>query len=59
MITILIAAYLIIGAFSFVLIWIALIASKQRNNKAKDLNHERIESVLLRESHTKPSSFRP
>ena len=59
MITILIAAYLIIGAFAFALIWIALIASKRRNNSAKDVNQERIKSVFLRKSHTKPSSFRP
>lgn len=59
MITILITAYLIIGAFAFALIWLALIASKRRHNSAKDVNHERIESVLLRKSHTKPSSFRP
>lgn len=59
MITILIAAYLIIGAFVFALIWMVLIASKRRYNTAKNGNQEKSrEAVILRESQAKPSSFR-
>lgn len=59
MITILIATYLIVGAFAFGLIWAALIASKRRDNRVKNVNRERLESNLFRESHTKPGSFQP
>ena len=59
MITILIATYLIIGALAFGLIWAALIASKRRNNRVKNVTRERLESKHLRESHTEPGSFWP
>jgi hypothetical protein len=59
MITILVATYLILGAFAFALIWAALIASKRRSNRVKNVNRERLESKLLRESTTKPSNFQP
>jgi hypothetical protein len=54
---ILIAAYLIIGAFVSALIWVVLIASKRRENKAKSVKRERLESKLFRETNTKPSRF--
>lgn len=52
MLTILIATYLILGALAFALIWAALIASKRRDNRAKIVNRERLESKIFRESHT-------
>jgi hypothetical protein len=58
MITILIAAYLLLGAFAFALIWMALQASKRRDNRAKNVSRERLETTLLRESRSKPSGFR-
>jgi hypothetical protein len=59
MIGILITAYLIIGALVSALIWVILIASKRRENKANNVNRERLESKLLREPSTKPSRFQP
>ena len=57
MIGILITIYLIIGALASALIWVILIASKRRENKAKKAKHERLESNLFREPSTKPSRF--
>ena len=57
MATILITAYLVIGALVFAWIWIILIASKRRENKAKNANRERLESNLFHEPNTKPSRF--
>ena len=54
---ILIAAYLIIGALVFALIWVILIASKRRQNVAKSVKRGRLESKLFRETNTKPSRF--
>jgi hypothetical protein len=54
---ILIAAYLGIGALVSALIWIVLIASKRRENKAKNIKSERLKSHPLGEPHTKPSRF--
>ena len=54
---ILIAAYLIIGALVFALIWVMLIASKRRQNVAKSVKRGRLESKLFRETNTKPSRF--
>jgi hypothetical protein len=54
---ILIAAYLIIGALVFALIWAMLIASKRRQNVAKSVKRGRLESKLFRETNTKPSRF--
>lgn len=59
MLGILIVAYLIIGALAFALIWIILIASKRRQNKAKMMKYERFESNLFREPSSKPSRFQP
>jgi hypothetical protein len=54
---ILIAAYLIIGALVSALIWVILIASKRRENEAKNVKRGRLESKLFRETNTKPSRF--
>lgn len=54
---ILITAYLITGAFAFALIWMALVASKRRQNKAQSSNYGRVKYNLFREPHTKPSRF--
>ena len=54
---ILIATYLIIGALVSALIWVILIASKRRENKAKNVMRGRLESNLFREPNTKPSRF--
>jgi hypothetical protein len=59
MITILIATYLIIGGFTFALIWAILVASKRRDNRVKNVNREHLEPKLFRESNTKPSGFHP
>jgi hypothetical protein len=52
---ILITAYLGIGALVSALIWVVLIASKRRENKAKNVQGERLESNLFREASKKPS----
>jgi len=57
MIGILITAYLIIGALVSALIWVILIASKRRENKAKNMKREHLESNLFHEPNTKPSRF--
>ena len=57
MIAILITAYLVVGALVSALIWIILIASKRRENKAKSVNHEGVESKLFHEPNTNPSKF--
>ncbi len=54
---ILITAYLVVGALASVLIWIILIASRGRENVAKSMKGERLESNPLREPSTKPSRF--
>jgi len=54
---ILITVYLVIGAFASALIWVILIASKRRQNKAKNAKRGRLESKLIREPNTKPSKF--
>jgi hypothetical protein len=54
---ILITAYLVIGALAFALIWVILIASKRRENKAKNVSREHIESKLFHEPNTKTSRF--
>lgn len=59
MITILISTYLSIGAFAFGLIWTTLVASKRRDNRARNDNREILESKLFRDPSTKPSSFQP
>jgi len=56
---ILITVYLIVGALVSALIWIVLIASKRRENKAKNVKRERLDSNLFRESSNKPSRFQP
>ena len=56
---ILIAAYLGIGALISALIWIILIASKRRENKAKNVKRERLKSNPLGEPNTKPSRSKP
>jgi len=53
----LITAYLVVGAFASGLIWAVLIASKRREDKAKNVNIRRSSYTLLRESNTKPSRF--
>jgi len=55
---ILIAVYLILGALASGLIWIILIASKRRGDKARNVKRERLESNLFREPNTKTSRFR-
>jgi hypothetical protein len=55
MVGILITAYLVIGALAFALIWILLIASKRRENKAKNMNRGHLESKLFRKPNTKLS----
>jgi hypothetical protein len=57
MATILIAGYFVIGALASALIWLALIASKRRENKAKQSNHERMKTNLIRKPNTKASRF--
>ena len=55
---ILVIAYLVIGAMVSALIWAILIVSKRRENKAKQVKRERLESNLFREPNTKASRFR-
>jgi hypothetical protein len=57
MVGILVAIYLVLGALASALIWIILIASKQRGNRAKDAKRERLESKLFSERSTKASRF--
>lgn len=59
MAAILIIAYLVLGALASALIWVIMIASKSRENKAKNVNPGRLESKLFREPNTKPSRFQP
>ena len=59
MAAILIIVYLVIGALASALIWVILIASKRRENKAKNVNRGLLESNLIREPNTKPSRFQP
>jgi hypothetical protein len=40
------------------LIWLILVASKRHQNKAKNVNRERLDSTLFHERNTKPSRFR-
>lgn len=54
---ILISVYLAIGALASALIWVILIASKRRENRAKKVNRGPLESKLFRETNTKPSRF--
>lgn len=54
---ILVAAYLVVGALASALIWAVLLASKRRENKAKNVNFGRAEYNLFREPNTKPSRF--
>ncbi len=54
-----IAIYLVIGALASALIWVILIASKRRQNKAKNVKRGRLESNLIHEPNTKPSRFHP
>jgi hypothetical protein len=54
---ILIGAYLIVGLLAAALIWIALIASKRRADKTKDVNHDYLKYSPFRERNTKPSRF--
>jgi hypothetical protein len=54
---ILIAVYLAIGALASALIWVILIVSKGRENRAKKVNRGHLESKLFRETNTKPSRF--
>jgi hypothetical protein len=56
---ILITVYLVIGVFASALIWVILIASKRRQNKAKNAKRGRSESKLIHEPNTKPSRFQP
>jgi len=56
---ILMSAYLVIGALAFSLIWAILIASKRRENKAKNVQRKRLASNLFREVSNKPSRFQP
>lgn len=57
MASILITAYLVLGALASALIWAILIASKRRGNKAKDVKRGRLESKLFQEHSTRPSRF--
>ena len=52
-----VTAYLTVGALAAGLIWTALIASKRRDEKAKRVNHGRLQFGLFRERNTKPSRF--
>jgi len=52
-----VTAYLGVGALAAALIWMALIASKRHDDKAKTVNHGRLEYHLFRERNTKPSRF--
>jgi len=52
-----VTAYLGVGALAAALLWMALIASKRRDDKAKNVNHERSKFNLFRERNTKPSRF--
>lgn len=52
-------AYLIVGLLAAALIWIALMASKRRADKAKDVNRDLLEYSPFRERNTKPSRFHP
>jgi hypothetical protein len=54
-----IGAYLIVGLLAAALIWIALIASKRRDDKAKDVNYDHLKYSPFRERNTKPSRFHP
>ena len=54
---IVVTAYLVVGALATALIWAALIASKRRDEKAKNVNYRRLEYNLFRERNTKPSRF--
>ena len=58
MIAIVITVYLIIGALVSALIWIILIASKRRENKAKNVDRGRVDSKLIHEPNTNTSKFR-
>lgn len=57
MAAILITAYLIIGAVAFAFIWIALIASKHRQEKTSKGNFGSLKYKLFHEPNTKPSRF--
>ena len=59
MVEIVVTAYLVVGALAATLIWTALIASKRPNEKAKRVNHGRLQYSLFRERNTKPSRFQP
>ena len=52
-----VTAYLVVGALVAALIWMALIASKRRDEKAQKANYGRLEYNLFRERNTKPSRF--
>ena len=54
---ILITAYLVVGALAFALIWVALVASKRRENKAENVKFGRLGYNLFREPNAKPSRF--
>jgi len=49
---ILIAAYLVVEALASALIWVILIASKRRENKAKNVKRGRLQSKLFRKPST-------
>ena len=53
MATICISAYLIVGLLAAGWIWIALMASKQRDDKAKSATYEHLQYRPLGERHTK------
>jgi hypothetical protein len=55
---ILITVYLVIGALASGLLWLILIASKRRENKAKNVKHGRLKHLLFGEPNTKPSRSR-
>ena len=59
MLGILIATYLIIGAFAFAFIWMILIASKRRENRVTSVQRGRSESNLFMEPNTETSRFQP
>jgi hypothetical protein len=54
---ILVTAYLVVGAVASAFIWVILVASKGRQNKAKNVNVGRLEYNLFRETNTKSSRF--
>jgi hypothetical protein len=54
-----VTAYLVVGALVAALIWIALVASKRRDEKARKVSFGRLEYNLFRERNTKPSRFQP